>query len=349
MSRFALRTIPLIVMLAISLLAVSPARANVTLSYFEVEQGVGSNQLVIKWGTETETDTAGFRIRRGTNANPTQGAFIHTEPARGSAISGFDYRYVDSGLTPGQVYYYWLVELETGGGVNELGVRQATAGGGTSTPTPTRVAPTATPLATATPIPPTATPVPPTATPVPPATQAPVGATTAPTATPAQPAAAPVAQPTPVPPSAPAPTVIVPTSPAQAAPPTVEEQEKEEAAAATVAAETAQRAEGQQALAAQDPTPPAPISQVETAPLADPASAGETSEAAATPQALAEAPQAPIEAPPAQLLRPTATPRPAGGDSGGDNARSLLLVIGGGSMCGAALLALVVFFVWRRR
>jgi hypothetical protein len=60
---------------------------------------------------------------------------------------------------------------------------------------------------------------------------------------------------------------------------------------------------------------------------------------------LAEAPAEPA----AQLVRPTATPRPTGTSEGGDNTSGLLMVIGGGSLCGAVLLVLVVFFVWRRR
>ena len=110
--------------------AAAPARANVSLSYFEVVQGSSSSQLTVRWGTETETNTAGYRIRRGVNADPSQAADIHTEPARGSATTGFEYQFDDGGLTPGQVYYYWLIELEAAGGrLVRAQRRQATVGG----------------------------------------------------------------------------------------------------------------------------------------------------------------------------------------------------------------------------
>jgi hypothetical protein len=346
-----LRIIPLVIVLLSSLLAAAPVHANVRLTYFELEQGPSSSQLVVKWGTETETNTAGFRIRRGTNANPSQATDIHTEPARGSATTGYDYQYVDSGLTTGQVYYYWLQELETSGGLKDLGNKQATAGGGTATPTPTAGP------ATATPLPPTATPAPPTATPVPPASQAPAAATA--TQRPTQAAATATSQPAAAPPSAALSTPATGVTPASLQPavtdpfaapvaPAVEEQEKEAAAAAAVAAALGERGEDQRVIP-QDPAPESPTAEGESAPEVDPLSANQAPETTATPQMLAEASQAPLDAPQAQLVRPTATPRPSGASDGDDNTSSLLMVIGGGSLCGAALLVLVVFFVWRRR
>jgi hypothetical protein len=83
----------------------------------------------VTWGTETETDTAAFVIKRATVPDPVQAPIIHIEPARGSAVSGFDYQFTDTGLTPGQVYYYWLIELTTYGQLVTLGVLQITTGG----------------------------------------------------------------------------------------------------------------------------------------------------------------------------------------------------------------------------
>ena len=360
MNRLALRVHSLVMVLLSLLLAAAPARANVSLTYFTLEQGTSATQIVIKWGTETETNTGGYIIRRGDNANPAQARDIHTEPSRGSATTGFDYQYVDSDeVISGQVFYYWLIEVETGGRLNNLDNGQITAGGGTATPTPTSQPVTATPVPpTATPVPPTATPVPPTATPVPPAaTQQSGDQAPAATATPrlSQEVPTTASQPTVVPTTASLNTPLVGVTPASpqtaatdaaAAPvaPAVEEQAGEADAAATAAADLAARGEGQQTLP-QDPalTTPAPA-EGESAPAADPLSATQETDATATPQMLAEAPAAPQ----AQLLRPTATPRPSDSSGEGDNTSSLLMVIGGGSLCGAALLILVVVFVWRR-
>ena len=113
----------------LSLVIAAPARAGVGLSYFELVQGTLPTQVNVTWGTETETDTVAFVIKRATDPDPAQALIIRIEPARGSAVTGFDYRYTDTGLTPGQVYYYWLIELTTYGQLVTLGVRQITAGG----------------------------------------------------------------------------------------------------------------------------------------------------------------------------------------------------------------------------
>ena len=129
MSRLAKRFVPVVLAVVLSLVIAAPTRAGVGLSYFEVNQGPSPTQVVVTWGTETETDTAAFVIKRATNLDPAQALIIHIEPARGSATTGYDYQYTDTGLTPGQVYYYWLFELTINGLLVNLGVRQITAGG----------------------------------------------------------------------------------------------------------------------------------------------------------------------------------------------------------------------------
>jgi hypothetical protein len=127
------RIVPVVLAVMLSLVIAAPTHAGVGLSYFELVQGTSATQVVVTWGTETETDTAGFVIKRATDPNPAQALIIHIEPARGSAITGYDYRYTDTNLTPGQVYYYWLIELTTSGELVTLGARQITAG---ATPPP---------------------------------------------------------------------------------------------------------------------------------------------------------------------------------------------------------------------
>jgi hypothetical protein len=129
MSRLTSRFAPIVLAVALSLVIAAPTQAGIGLSYFEVTQGTSPTQVVVTWGTETETDTAGFVIKRATDPDPAQALIIHIEPARGSATTGYDYQYTDTGLTPGQVYYYWLIELTTYGQLVTLGVRQITAGG----------------------------------------------------------------------------------------------------------------------------------------------------------------------------------------------------------------------------
>ena len=123
------RIVPVVLAVMLSLVIATPTHAGVGLSYFELVQGTSATQVIVTWGTETETDTAAFVIKRATDLDPAQAPIIHIAPARGSAISGYDYQFTDTGLTPGQVYYYWLIELTTSGQLVTLGTRQITAGG----------------------------------------------------------------------------------------------------------------------------------------------------------------------------------------------------------------------------
>lgn len=349
MRRLPLQFFVLVLILLSLLPAAKPAHANVDLAYFEVETSAARpTELVVQWGTETETDTAGFRIKRSTTADVAQAQVIHTAQAQGSSISGHDYEYVDTGLTTGQVYHYWLVELTTGGQEEVLRDVSATPGGATATATPTTPPPTATP----TPQPPTPTTQPTTVAPT--ATRS-VAAAAANTAAPN---ATPLATATPQPPAistvapantnapgvTPAPANTDSTAAPLAAPAPsgdVAAQEQETAAASGV-----ERSESQDA-----PTQDPALATGETAPAGEQAGADPTLEATATatPQSVAQAPQPPLDSAQTQLVRPTATPRPDDTADATGNTNSLLLVIGGGSLCGAALLVLAVLFVWRRR
>jgi hypothetical protein len=364
-----MRFILLVLVLLTSWLGAVPAHAAVELSYFEIEQVPGPPQLLVKWGTETERDTVLFILKRGDNANPAQANEIHRTPARGTAVTGWDYEFPDTDVTDGRVYYYWLIEQTGSGEEKPVGSTQATAGGGTATPTPTAPTATVTPTvqpATATPTvqPATATPIaqPPTATP----TAATQGTTNAPqpaaTPTPQAPASTPttgalVNTPTNQPPAAAtnppaAPTTgTSPTSGVAASQPTAPSSGDTQPIQTTDAPATdastpqfGERSQNQDA-AVQETATSAPAPDQSNTTTTDQAGGDPTGEATATPQMLAEAPAAPQ----AQLMRPTATPRPSDSSDGGDNTSSLLMVIGAGSLCGATLLVLVVVFVWRRR
>ncbi len=352
MSRYSLRILPLIAMLLSLFVAAVPAQANVDLSYFRVAQGSGPAKVLVQWATETETDTAAFIIRRGVSSDFAQGADIQTVQATGTAVGGKAYEFEDSGVTAGQKYYYWLIEFTTGGERNQLGAVQEITPGAAATTPPTATVPAATatvPAATATvpaaTAPPQATQPPaandPTATTAAqplvqntaPAVNTPIPAATTPPVNP--PAAATTAAPVnPVittPDSAPAAvdTPLIAVDPAATVAVDAERREEQAAEASPAALGETPAVKGQSLNSAERPS-------------------GETTPSETTPQALAEAAPAQEGAPQAQLLRPTATPRPSDASDSSASSNSLLLVIGGGSVCGAALLALAVFFVWRR-
>jgi hypothetical protein len=232
------------------------------------------------------------------------------------------------------------------GVVTELNLRVGAA----AQPTATQPQPTATqPQPTATPPQPTATPQQPTATP-----QQPTATPPQPTATPQQPTA------TPRPPTQPAPAGTQSTAapagvststpePAATASPLPQGDDvlaMGTAAAATATAASAPLGAGQEATTQTPPLGSSPtILAAERAPSDDSGAASSTQETA-TPQAVAEV--AP-DARQAQLVRPTATPATAGASGDSADASSLLLVVGGSSIIGAVVLALVLFFIWRRR
>lgn len=119
------------VLFVLLLSATLPALAAVGLTYFEALPGTGSAQVIIRWGTETETDTVGFRVKRSTEPLVQSATTVATLPGLGSATSGAEYAITDSGLAVGQTYYYWLFELLSWGEENVLtqGVQVVAPGG----------------------------------------------------------------------------------------------------------------------------------------------------------------------------------------------------------------------------
>ena len=91
------------------------AGASVGLLYFTAQPGSAPGQVIVRWGTETETEIVGFRVKRSTQPLVQTATTVTTVPNQGSAATGAEYEFLDDGLTPSMTYYYWLAELLTSG------------------------------------------------------------------------------------------------------------------------------------------------------------------------------------------------------------------------------------------
>lgn len=78
-------------------------------------------QVVVRWSTASEVNTAGFLITR---AETEDGPFLPASvliPARGNEVNGADYEFVDRHVEPGQQYYYQLMEVSPTGSTTPAG------------------------------------------------------------------------------------------------------------------------------------------------------------------------------------------------------------------------------------
>ena len=76
---------------------------------------IGRGMIVVRWETATEIDNAGFLLYRCDSAGGEfrkLGDFI---PASGSVASGASYSFTDTNVKQGFAYYYYLVDVDTGG------------------------------------------------------------------------------------------------------------------------------------------------------------------------------------------------------------------------------------------
>jgi hypothetical protein len=74
-----------------------------------VEAIPGVRQVEVRWTTISELDTAGFNVMRSTSAGgPWEQANAYLIIALGVAPGGADYSFVDTGLTGGITYYYYI-------------------------------------------------------------------------------------------------------------------------------------------------------------------------------------------------------------------------------------------------
>lgn len=87
----------------------------ITLDTFEAVQGSGG--VTVTWVTGTELDNAGFNLHRATSeAGPYTKINGDLLPAKGDAVSGAAYRYLDPDAgDPAQLYYYQLEDIDLNG------------------------------------------------------------------------------------------------------------------------------------------------------------------------------------------------------------------------------------------
>jgi hypothetical protein len=79
-------------------------------------------RVVVEWSTASEFDTVGFNIYRSdTPTDP--GILVNAVliPASEDAQTGGDYSYTDKDIVPGQVYYYYLEDVNANGMTNRHG------------------------------------------------------------------------------------------------------------------------------------------------------------------------------------------------------------------------------------
>ncbi|RME12028.1 MAG: hypothetical protein D6802_05385, partial [Ardenticatenia bacterium] len=91
---------------------VAQAWSAVTLQYFRATDQGGS--VLVEWETATEFDNVGFFVHRTTSdtAFPDDSTRVSPFiPAQGDGQTGAYYAWTDTDIQVGQVYYYWLEDI----------------------------------------------------------------------------------------------------------------------------------------------------------------------------------------------------------------------------------------------
>jgi len=149
-TQYAIRTAISLLMLMLLHPAAGPAHASVTLVSFTAT--AGEAQVLLRWETATEIDSAGFFIRRSTQEAGEYARVSPFIPAQGDSLIGAVYTYADENVERGITYYYMLEAVDNDQSTELHGPVSATVGPAvtetpTATPTPL---PTVTPTPTAT-------------------------------------------------------------------------------------------------------------------------------------------------------------------------------------------------------
>lgn len=85
----------------------------------------------VTWKTETEMNTVGFNLYRGTSPEGPFDTKVNVEliPPSSDPLTGKEYTYLDTTAQGGATYYYELHEVERSGAVNRHGPISVRAGG----------------------------------------------------------------------------------------------------------------------------------------------------------------------------------------------------------------------------
>lgn len=87
-----------------------------------------SSSIIIEWSTSSELDTAGYNLYR-LNGPDTESIKVNERliPASEDPLVGGEFSYEDFNITPGDLYYYELEEIEFSGASTRYGPIEATA------------------------------------------------------------------------------------------------------------------------------------------------------------------------------------------------------------------------------
>lgn len=90
-----------------------------------------SAPIRVTWKTETEMNTAGFNLYRGTSPDGPFDTKVNDQliPPSSDPLTGKEYTFLDQTAQGGMTYYYELQEVERGGSVNRFGPITVRAGG----------------------------------------------------------------------------------------------------------------------------------------------------------------------------------------------------------------------------
>ena len=109
----------------------SPRLSILLLLLFGVSLAGCAAPVRVTWKTETEMNTAGFNLYRGTSPEGPFDTKVNAEliPPSSDPLTGKEYMYVDTTAQGRATYYYELQEVERDGRVNRFGPISVQTGG----------------------------------------------------------------------------------------------------------------------------------------------------------------------------------------------------------------------------
>ncbi len=106
------------------------AAAALVLAY-QALQSAQEVSVIVEWSTASELNTAGYSLFRAETADgPFEQVNEFLIPGSPDPLTGGDYEFTDTAVTPGTTYYYRLEEVETSGARTNLGVIEVRADAG---------------------------------------------------------------------------------------------------------------------------------------------------------------------------------------------------------------------------